>query len=213
MRIKTLIAVSVVACAFAALPASGMADPNMDLPKSSGFTVSGGTSELTGGTNVHCASVSGSGTFENGSVGALQFVFHGCKALGFLSCTTAGQPSGTIVTTVLPFNLRTVGGNPAVLVYSKEGHFMTFSCLGATFKVTGKGVVGTLLKPGYKEASKTFEVEFKGTGAVQNHLKVDGDANTYTLESSVNGGAPAAAALDASGVATWDAGGEGTLTK
>jgi len=213
MGIKTLIAVVVAACAFAALPAAGMADPNMDLPNNSGFTVFGGTSELTGGTNVHCASMTGSGGFENGNGGAIQLAFHGCKAFGLVSCTTAGQPSGTIVTTVLPFGLRTVGGNPAILVFSKEGHFMTFSCLGAIVKVTGKGVVGTVLKPGYKEASKTFEVAFKGTGATQNHLKVDGDANTYTLESSVNGGAPGAAALDASGIGTWVEGGEGTLTK
>ena len=117
---KSMLAAALTVLAFAALPAIASATPHMDLPANKHFVVSGGTALLTGATASHCESVTGTGEFdETGETGHIELAFHECTEQVFgSSCTTPGEPEGTIKTTELPFHLKTTTGDqtPAMLI-------------------------------------------------------------------------------------------------
>jgi len=198
MRIaKTLLALAAAALALAAVPALAAATPMFNVPEAGEtFTVSGGAGHLyaPAAANVNCTSVTGSGKFEKGgATGSIKFTFHGCteEELG-TACTTEGASAGTIETTTLPFDLKTVGGKPAVLVTpntsSGSNHFATFDCVFGFVHVAvrGNGVIGTLTAPGEKEKSHTFTVDFNATEEEgQEHTEVDG-GGTYGLTAELN---------------------------
>lgn len=212
MSIRKMVLAAVMAVfAFAAMPAFAAANVTADLPADSNFTVHGGAGQLTGALNIKCSTTTGSGKFESSTTGKIKFTFHSCSVL--FPCTTSGQPSGTITTTELPFHLVTITNKkPGVLITpGANNHFASFSCVVASAVVGGNGVIGEITSP-CNVKSKTFGVNFAGSGTVQNHTTIDGSSTEYSLTSSIGGGAPANAALDSSGTATFVSGGEGTLT-
>jgi hypothetical protein len=197
-----LLALSVVSAALFALPAVAAAT-TAHLSATSTFTVSKGATETveletTGGEKVQCHSgVSGKGSFVTTTTGNLELTFHGCTTtvpiFGTLNCSSSGAPTGTIVTTTLPFHLISKvsgSGTPGVLITPAAGeHFATFVCGGiAERKVTGNGVIGTITSPGCGVASLTATLKFEqGATGVQKHATHTGV--TYGLKSN---GTPAA---------------------
>lgn len=216
---KLLLAVGMAALALTAVPGIAAANPHLDYTEPH-FTVSGDGGVLRGGANVTCTSMSGTGEFENGKTGTIQFTFHGCKSSG-TNCTTTGQSTGTITTTTLPFHLVTVehetGTTPAVLITPNNGHYATFKCAFGlvTAVVSGNGVIGKLTAPGFNEESNTFTVDFnavEGT-TTQEFTTIVGSETEYSLESSINGGAPSKASEEAEGTGIFTDDGVGILTE
>ena len=224
---RTLLALAATALALMAVPALAAANPMVNVPEAGEtFTVSGPTEGhlyADEASNVNCESATGSGKFDKGgATGSIKFIFHGCteEELG-TACTNEGGPEGTIETTTLPFDLKTVNGEPAVLVTpntsSGSNHFATFHCVFGFVHVAvrGNGVIGTITKPGYNEKSPTFTVDFNATGATaQEHTKVEGDGTTYGLKAELNtDGVLHAAAEDAEGTGTFTGTNKYELTK
>jgi hypothetical protein len=139
---------------------------------------------------VGCSSVTGSGKFENSQAGNIELKYQECKASG-ISCTTSGQATGTILTTQLPFRVKSATeGKLALLVSPKEGHFATFSCsILVKVVISGNGAIGMVTSPGYGEESSTATLKFSGEKGVQTHTIVDGEETAYGLKASINGGA------------------------
>ena len=101
-----------------------------------------GVLEATDGHQTTCTSskitgnITAASTLQN-----IVVTFHGCSAFfGFVACNTAGQPSGTVVTTPLHGTLvylDTTGKKGILLNPEKETHFATLECGGTKIKVHG----------------------------------------------------------------------------
>jgi hypothetical protein len=147
---KILLALSVSAAMFA-LPAMASAGTWSLDPAGTAFTASSvGNTVLTTNNNetVTCTSSTGTGSYNAGSTtdGTVTFKFHNCSSSGF-ACTTAGQPSGTIVTTLATFKnvyLEPGPKTPGLTLKGKDAneHFASFSC---AFGFVNVVVTGTLL--------------------------------------------------------------------
>ena len=227
---KSMLAACLAALAFAALPAIAAATyPNPYLAEngvpieSAGFTVSGETqTELTTeeGKFVKCSSVTGNGEFSSPETGSITLTFHGCKTTLGIKCTTPGEESGTIMTTTLPFHLKTVDHEGVqkhgVLITPNEGHFATFKCsFAGTVEVGGTGVVGTITEPAEGVPSNTATLSFAAEKdeegnpirGHQTHTKVtndNGETVDYSLESNFNGGGFEPASQEGEGTITFD---------
>lgn len=207
-----LLALAAVSAAVLAVPSMASALTPLHLnptPEVKTEGVHGGTSVLstTSGLSVTCDTVTTKGssvTFNaGGTTGTMQLLFGGdCRSAGF-TCTSSGQTSGEITTTVLPFDLATVGttspGEPGVLVTpAAEEHFASFSCVGLNFVVKGNGVIGTFEELSCGGETATAKINFATSGAgVQADKKLVGTSTEYTLKSG-----SANAAMSATGEVT-----------
>jgi len=150
--IKTaMLAASLVALAFAALPALASATfpdpyladgPNDDpITGEPTFTVENeGVTELTTSHTppVVCQKATGNGKFTSPETGVIEFHFENCTTIFSLPCTSEEQESGNITTTELEFHLKTVDHGeeqtPGVLITPGDEevehgtHFASFSC-------------------------------------------------------------------------------------
>lgn len=159
------------------------------------------TLSTSGGTTVTCDSFTGTATFAaGGTTGTMSLTFGpNCRGPLGVSCTSSGESSGNIATTVLPFDLVTLAGNaPGVLVTPNNGHFATFSCFGVQTVVTGNGVIGKITSPGCNGSSKEPTIDFNATAhGTQEVTKVAGTETVYTLKKGAEN-----AAQDATGKLT-----------
>jgi hypothetical protein len=175
-----------------------------------GFTASGGTGtlEAASGTNVVCTAQTTKGQYlvKTGAIKAVWKVvatFTGCSipTIG-IPCNTAGQASGTIVTSSLKGNLGDISGEktPAAVVGQeltpevKNGAFATFECGGGAVKIVTKSAKTNCVIAAVGPTnvmSTTLGEEYKSAGG--GHQAVTHFQKTPTkicqLESSVNGGA------------------------
>jgi hypothetical protein len=151
-----LLALAAVSAGVFALPTMAMGEdiPQHLVPKPEGSKkVDGvGTVTLTGGFgSVTCTASSGTISFNTTTAGTFEQTFTGCS-IGSV-CSTAGQPSGTITTQSLPFDLLTVQHTPAngtpgpgilVTPNAATGQFATFNCGFLGFTLKGNGLIGTI---------------------------------------------------------------------
>jgi hypothetical protein len=192
MRNKTiLLALAAVSAALFALPAVASATPwHLENP-TGGFPATGtiagvGGSSLStaNGETISCTSSSGHVVYENSTTGTLNLKFHGCKGPLGVTCTTSGQPSGTIVTTALPIhNVMLPSGQPGILVTpnAATNNFAHFSCLFVSVTVTGNGVLGKITSPACDTKSTSATVDFNATAhGVQELTQYTG--TTYNLK-------------------------------
>lgn len=161
----------------------------------------------TGGTTIECDGFHGEATFElGGTTGTILLTFGPtCHVVPFpgLSCTSAGEATGNIATTVLPFHLVTLPNNkPGFLVTPTAGgtgtHFATFTCFGVNTVVTGNGVLGTI-ENDCGSTSETAKLDFKATAHGQQEHKTVADE---TIEWDLNKGEETAA-QEAAGEVTF----------
>jgi hypothetical protein len=193
-----LAAASVVAFA---LPATASAINALHVvPKPEGVKVIHGVGTWTLQApfgNITCKKSAGTGTLENTTTGTFQLTLHECTEPFGGACTTAGQPAGTVKTTVLPVHLATVEDpaaatkvGPGVLVTPAAGgtgrHFATFSCpIIGERKVEGNGVIGTITAPKCGESSTQATISFTAASqGVQTHKTLAGTTTEYSLDSS-----------------------------
>ena len=143
------------------------------------FSVTGGTTKLTGanGGYITCTSSSAKGKYTSATAGEIQLTFHGCTYLGISgwNCTTSGQPTGTVVSSTRVFDnyylepdkskrgLFITGPTPGEF---QKDPLMTFAC--GTIYTVGGSLVGELVKPACgatsKEMSLSYEKKAEGIG-------------------------------------------------
>lgn len=191
---KLMLGALAALCALLALPAFASATPAHLSSAPETFTVAGGESELTrvAGGFTTGTGVEGTGSFESTTTGKITLTFHGVKAQGLFNCTSEKEPTGTVMTTELPFHLVMLGSkDPGILITPAPGateHFATFNCgvFVGTIVVEGNGILGTITSPECGKSAKSATVVFASNGAgVQNQLTYTG--TQYNLKSSVGG--------------------------
>jgi hypothetical protein len=215
-----LLALSAVTAAILVVPSMASAagwdiDPTPTEAKPLTFTTSGGEAKLTSAQTVTCAANTGSGKYTTATTGKVSLKFTGCKGPFFTTCTTAGQASGTIVTTELEFHnimientVQLVGGTPGILITPNGGHFASFTCsvigININIAVSGNGIIGDISSPKCAGSSKTATLNFESSATgVQKFMQEETAGTKYDLTSSENGGAPATASEDATGTITF----------
>jgi hypothetical protein len=183
-----MLALAAVSAALFALPAVASATPwhleKVNIPIA-GAVNGGATSLSTGnGETISCTNVNGNIVYENSTTGELNLTFHGCKGPLGVTCTTSGQPSGTIVTTVLRFhNVMLPNGQPGILVTPNAATeiFAHFNCLFVTVTVSGTGVLGKITSPACDTTAAKATVDFNATAhGVQELTEFTG--TKYTLK-------------------------------
>jgi hypothetical protein len=201
MKHKTiLLALAAVSVAMFALPAMASAGTWSLDPAGTPITTSSvGNTVLTNNNNetVTCTSSTGAGSYNAGSTtdGTITFKFHNCTSAG-IACTTAGQPSGTIVTTLATFKnvyLEPGPHNPGVTIKGNGAteHFATFKCgFGlVTIVVTGT-LLGEIEEASTKcnVATKKLPLTFVSTAhGVQKWTRVTTAGAIEDLTATVNG--------------------------
>lgn len=189
-------------CAMLALPAFASATPaHLDKVPEGSFTAHGGHLQLSraSGEIYTGATTTGVGTFESTTTGRIQLTFHAVKNSIGVNCQTAGQPTGTILTTELTFHLVMLATNvPGILITGgptpgEPGwghHFADYNCgiFFPTVQWKGNGILGTITAPECGRRSSTATVSLEAIEAgVQKHTVYTGV--NYRLESSISGGA------------------------
>lgn len=219
---KAMLLAATACVAMFALPAVASAGV-WHVPKGDiGFTGSGGTLVLTpaSGSSIHCTSLTYGGAYETTTTGWIKYTFHGCTGPLGASCTTPGQPTGTITTTKLTFHnvivnevtVDKVHKRPGRLITpSHDGHLYTYVCFGISTKVTGNGLISTLNKNCGDKAASATESFTSSAAGVPNPTQITGTGTQYTLEASTAGGSPVMASWDASGTMNFAEGAEQTI--
>jgi hypothetical protein len=210
-KLMTLALAAVGAAAFV-LPASALAIVPLHSLGTNGEVgaVTGGAAKLsdTSGLTVTCGKFSGSQTYTNSTSGTLRLTFtEDCKESFFgTTCSSAGEPSGSITTEPLSFELATLqraaSGEskvPGVLIKPPaSGIFASFNCGLVNITITGNGVLGKITSPGCGGKSKTSTIAFEATAhGVQRYKTLESTATEYSLMKGGN-----TAAQEATGTVT-----------
>jgi hypothetical protein len=204
---KLMLFALVAVSALLALPTFAAATP-AHVSSTGNFTLHGGAllMERTDGTITHGTTLTGVGSFENTTTGTLEFALHGLTA-GFETCTSTGQPAGTVKTTKLPFHLVMLApGKPGILITPGPiGHVASYVCFGLINVVmNGNGILGTITSPACGSTSNKATLRFEQS--IPGHQK----HNTYTgvnygFTTSLSGGAAVPTSLNAAATITFPA--------
>jgi hypothetical protein len=156
------------------------------------FTSSGGAAKLTSSgfgafLPIECSHNTDSGKYTSTTTLVVTMAFTECTQSGN-TCTTPGQPAGTIKTTELVSHNIMIdnteqGGTPGLLITTNNGHFATFVCGGSTFVIDGNGIIGDVSSPKCGAAfSKTFTLVFATLSAGNQKYKlVETTGTSYDL--------------------------------
>lgn len=132
---------------------------------------------------------SGSGSFTTGTSGSATFTFTKCEyqSGGFpVTCTTAGQPAGTIKTSTLgvsPVYLDAAKTKFGLLLSPPEsGVFAEFKCAGFINKVWKGSLIGEITKPALNVSAYVHVLTFNQFGSgVQQYTQIEGSGPKYQL--------------------------------
>jgi hypothetical protein len=213
-KLMLLAAGALTALAFAALPAVGSAGEftaDCGAGATCNATVAGGAASLgnIAGETISCTSVSGSASLTSGSsTGTVSLTFHGCKETETIfkfSCTSVGQPTGTIATGSMVVHLVYLDDDKirkGILITNLN---VTFNCPGYSDKRVTGNVMGQITNPECGAFKASHRVVFAATThGLQLFRWVTGTGTSFDLTSN-NDTAPGEY-LTSSQV------GEGTLT-
>ncbi len=159
-------------------------------------TAASGTSLFTtaSGLTITCTSGSGSGKATTATTGVGSYLLHGCKNNLGLTCTSTGQPAGTITLETVTLHLVYLDENhtvPGVLATPPaSGVFAKFACFGVAVEVKGNGVLGRITSPkcGEKSTSGTVTTETAAHGT-QKYLQVEETGTQYDMTVKIGAGA------------------------
>jgi len=184
--------------------AAGSASALSFKPANTSLTGAGGgvVWQAAGGPAYSCASSELSSMQSVGGTGGSinEPRLRGCKTvvLGFtVNCTTAGQPTGTILASKLNFSLVWLDAAKTKFGFKltpQSGAFAEFNCGGTPVKWTGS-VLGQITKPPLNTASTQALLSFTASGSTQTYQQIGGEGTQYHLSESRNGGAPAEVGL------------------
>jgi hypothetical protein len=168
----------VVSAALFAMPAVASAHTwHLDTaPTSFSVSGSGGSLTSTAGITVTCTGTSGSGTCSTTTEGTISLLFSGCKEAFGLACTTAGQASGVMKSTVKidAIMVSSTAEKKPGLLFTPDASVEPTSglkeynnavCFGIPVKVFGKGMIGTVSAPACGVASTTSTLAFGSSAA------------------------------------------------
>jgi hypothetical protein len=215
MKNKTmLLALGLLALAFAAMPAVASAGSWEISPAPVSFTSTGGFSELRAANepNITCGKNHGEGEYTSSTTGQIALTFEECDTsfFGFpVSCNSSGKASGVIAVASSQFHniyLTDAKTTPGVLVTPPTGGvFATIICGSfAKIEVKGNGVIGDLKAPKCGASSLTGTLSFTATGAVQTYKQNTATGTSYNLTSTTeSNGTPVEAAEVAEGTTTF----------
>jgi hypothetical protein len=147
----------------------------------------GGAGELNTTSNhqVACTTSTSKGEISSETTAKnIEVTFHGCTAFfGLVSCTSAGQPAGTIKTNVLHATLVYLSGSTkGLLLKPAAGEtFATMNCGGTSISVTGQ-VLGRLAQVSHTQWTLHFEMVTKGHPVPASYQNPAGCANISTTE-------------------------------
>lgn len=155
----------------------------------------GGAGSLltTSNKSVECTTSVSSGEISSAStVQNVVVTFHGCTAFfGFVSCTSAGQPSGTIKTNALHGTLvylETGSAKKGMLLKPAAGTvFASFNCGGTTITVSGE-VLGELVQKSHTEYTLHFRRLANAHPDPASYLSNVGCNHTSTTEKLISTG-------------------------
>lgn len=214
-----LVALAAFSALMFALPAVASAEV-WHIDTAEEFTAEGGQATLTvrpnsageSVTEVTCSTNSASGVYENTTTGKeLTITFHGCHIVGSAAtCTTSGQPSGTIKTTDLTFhNIMIDPEVPGILITSNAGHFASFVCGGfIPVAVNGNGIIGEVERNCGESANGGGLLFESSSTGVQKYMQVTTAGTKFDL-SSTSLGTTRTASEDATGTIGFE--GEQTI--
>lgn len=214
-RIAPICLAAIVAALFA-LPASASAGEWKAVPGGGyplGIKAVAGVTKLTGKGSVviECSSATGTGQYSSATTGSLTFTLNGCVDLpSKVSCASAGQAAGTIVTETLPFHnpyLKPSKTTPGMLLTPNLGGFAVFQCgFSVKFEVEGNGIIGDLTSPKCGETSTTATVDWESSAeATQKWMTITEDPKLGVWDSKmrINGGSSFTSSLDADVTLTY----------
>jgi hypothetical protein len=138
-------------------------------------TVGNAVLKTNNNETITCTSENGSGQYNAGSkaTGTIELALHGCKESIFgTSCSSAGQPAGTITTTSsLPFTNVYLDGTgvhktPGLTIRGTETvkHFTTFICAGGSVKMKLTGSMLGNVESACGTLAEEHKIEFKDAG-------------------------------------------------
>jgi hypothetical protein len=178
-----LVALAAPSSAFAAGPKiEGTSFPLSFTVTNSGAAV---TVQYSNGPVMECSSSSGAGTWTTNSSGTATLTFQGCTR-GF-TCTSPGQPSGTIVTSTL--GIQSVYLNKARTKFGMlftppaSGVFAEVVCGPFGIKTTWNGgLIGETVSPGLGGTSSESTLRFLNSGVgKQQWTQVEESGPVYQL--------------------------------
>lgn len=191
--------------AFAAAGASALSiSPAGSELKPIAYTVStkGITLTTESGTSRSCSgSSAGTGSFTSGTGGPLKLVLAGCT-YGPASCTSVGQPTGSIATRSLTAKLVYLDAAHTkfglLLTPSGSETFAEFDCgFFGHFAWTGS-LIGQITKPSLGGTSAQATLILNSTSfGVQAYQQVEGTGVKHHITESRNGGAADGLAFEA----------------
>jgi hypothetical protein len=168
---------------------------------------SGGGRTVTCKGATEAAAVTGSGEFDDLNSGQLMLTLHNCRENTFnATCTSSGQPAGTVVTESLPVHLAYLSdGKPGIVVEANQGSgkVAKMSCISGivNIEVTG-GVLGRVGNPALGEASFGLLLDMaaakQGEEYVQEYTETAG-GEAVSLFETTNGGKAKSASLELPG--------------
>jgi hypothetical protein len=200
----TLAVVAFGSLAQQAIAATPEGDPaGGKFPVSATATSGASALSLASGLTLSCTSGTGAGQATTKTTGEGTYALHGCKESTFgTSCTTAGQPAGTIKLETMTMHLVYLDHNkkPGVLgTPPPSGVFAKVTCGGGlvVVEVKGNGVLGEITAPKCGVSSKTSTVVMASTAhGTQKYRQVEGTGTQYDMIASMNGGAWQTVATD-----------------
>lgn len=182
-KLMLLAAAALAALAFAVLPvvaSAGEFEHHCKSGNNCTALITGGAAELEndGTESISCTSVTGNATLTTTtSTGHVVLTFHGCRETETIfkfSCTSAGQPSGTIKTNTLTSHnvyLKPNKVTPALLL---TGVNVTFTCAGGFSQKTVTGeVLGHIEIPNCNTYQKHHTVIFERSATVHGTQKYE----------------------------------------
>lgn len=172
----------------------------LSVSKETLFSTSGGPIQFQtySGTNIECKTMQNAFLFKTGAtIGASgSSKFENCTEMntGFkFTCSTAGQPTGTIATKNLEAELVYLNAAKTrfgLRLTPTTGSIVAeFGCPGAFTGATwtGSSLLGEITSPGLNETSTTFHLDFSGSGGVQKYVQVEETGPVYQLSQVTNG--------------------------
>jgi hypothetical protein len=157
------------------------------------FSASGGATSLSwsNGSAFTCGgnTSSSSGEWTSGTSGQTKIKLQECKGAFNVSCTTPGQPAGTIQTNMLamkPVYLDAAHTQYGILFTVSPatftGRLAEYECAGIPHVWTG-GVIGRISSPALNTYSTKHTLNFETiANGVQRYQQVEGAGTLYRLE-------------------------------
>jgi hypothetical protein len=186
-RLRSVFGLALVASLAATALSASSASALSTSPAAQAFSSFSGPLLFTDSTDdvIHCNSSTGSGAWDGtGTSGKASFLLRGCGYNGRVTCTSPGQASGNIVTSLLNFKviyLDAAKTKFGLLLTPPAGSaFAQATCPFIQPVITGS-VIGRIIEPALNVSSNKHILSFSGSHGVQGYQQIEGAGPKYNL--------------------------------